>query len=82
MRTSGLVPRPESIDDWIQESLELTGTEVYTPAIREYVKSREYQGAFGKISLPKEYFGRAADVCRVRAVQAGGRLGKLLQPAE
>ena len=68
-----------SIDEWIAESLKLAGTEVYTPLIREYVKSREQQGSFGKVNLPADYFKASAEVGAKRAVEAGKRLADLLE---
>ena len=66
------------IDDWIKESLELAGTEVYTPVIREYVQSRETRGDFGKVNLPAGYFKQGGAVCKKRAAAAATRLSMLL----
>jgi hypothetical protein len=67
-----------SIDDWIQESLTLVQSEVYSPAIREYVASREHAGSFGKVPLTKDYLRRGSEVCRERAFSAGRRLALTL----
>ncbi|MEO1996396.1 MAG: S1/P1 nuclease, partial [Planctomycetaceae bacterium] len=67
--------------DWLQESSELAKRVAYHQNILTVVRAAEKQPdqALPKIALPDSYFNQLGAVARRRAVEAGFRLGRLLE---
>jgi hypothetical protein len=69
------------LDRWIDEGCELARSAVYVPAILSSVQELERERGEGKpqVRLRQSYVDAAARTARVRAVQAGARLARLLE---
>jgi hypothetical protein len=65
-----------TVEDWIKESNELAKSFVYSPMIIEAVNQ---PGELQPINLSREYLEAAGERARQRIVEAGLRLGDLLQ---